>query len=364
MSLFREIRRLCLKEREQIEDILTEIVAEVLRNDRELTRTWLVSFGIEGGSDAQIHSVETQYRVPALPDHETDSRIDLVIRFSTFRGAGVAFVESKVGADEGIGQLQRYAQLLQKECRQCAADGTLVFITITYSPTQAPAFEDRNCRFHPARWFQFYNILKSRSNSDGLEKQLMLFMEEMHMSVGNQFRSTDLVALESFRSAKALMDETLSEALERMKQFGGKVGLNKAMTRLRIFGEYELVLKFHGFEVLLGYSLPQSGSDDSVWLEMKILSDPKASNRGVIIDAIGKWAQHKGETWETWGLDDPSVWGHTVRWQWLRAFQVTDDHVAAVKQFFNDLLDELEEFRRMFPNLPWTPDESATGDDE
>jgi hypothetical protein len=359
MSLFRELRSLFVGENEQTEDALTEVVAEVLRNNHELAGAWLESLRITGDSEAEIHSVETQYRVSGHPEHETGSRIDLAIRFSTSQGPEVVFVESKVRSGQTEGQLQRYAELLQEECRSHAAKGTLVFITQVFEPFCKPAVEGFAFHFIQARWLQFYNILKSRSSSDGLEKQLMLFMEENHMSVGNQFRSTDLVALEHFRGAKALMDKTLEEVLDRLKKFGGKgVGLNKAMTRLRIFGEYELVQKFDGFEILLGYRLPEAVSEESVWLEIRIISDPKALNRATIIDAFGKWVNFKDETWEAWDLDNPSVWSTINRWSWLCAFQTTDDHVVAIKQFFHELLDDLEEFRRMFPNLGWTPEES------
>jgi hypothetical protein len=62
---------------------------------------------------------------------------------------------------------------------------------------------DHSFNFKVTRWFGFYNKLKAymKKNSDGLAEQLKLFMEENHMLLGNQFRSTDLVAMENYLSA-------------------------------------------------------------------------------------------------------------------------------------------------------------------
>lgn len=365
MSLFSEIRRLCMAGNQQTEDTLTEIVAVVLRNNHELARQWLEKLGIPGGHEAHIHSIETQYRVPGLPDHQTDSRIDLVIRFSTQEGSRVAFVESKVDSGQGDGQLQRYAELLQEECRQYAANGDLVFITKVFEQAGKPSVNGWGFSFHRSRWFQFYNILKSRSSSDGLEKQLMLFMEENHMSVGNQFRSTDLVALENFRGAKALMDETLCEACADFRTSFGKRGqLNKAHSKMGKTGLYMIETKFPGFNVLMGYWLPEGHSDKGVSLGLVIQSEPKAENRMEVVKCLRDWVAFSNGNWEPWGLDNPSEKGDICRWRWLREFQAKEDHVAAVKDFFKELLVELEEFRRMFPNLPWTPQENPAGDDD
>lgn len=359
MSLFREIRRLCLSDKEQIEDILTEIVAGVFRNNEELTREWLNAIEIPGATGAAIAAIDTQYRVSGLPDHDTDSRIDLVIRFSTSQVKRIVFIESKVDSSQAENQLGRYAELLKRECEEQEAEGRLVFITRDFEPVTKPQVKDFAYVFHVTRWFKFYNILKSRSSSDGLEKQLKLFMEEMHMSVGNQFRSTDLVALENFRGAKAMMDETLSEVSDRWSETLGKGGqINKAMGQLRMHGRYMISTRFPGFEVLLGYWLPQGNSDEGISLGLVFYCDPKAKDRAAIIHAFREWAKERGEKWDTEELDNPKAWASLTRWDWLRVFQTSEDHVAAVKTYFIELLDDLESFKARFPKLPWTPAES------
>ncbi|MDX2079955.1 MAG: PD-(D/E)XK nuclease family protein [Terrimicrobiaceae bacterium] len=353
MSLFREIRRLCLKDAEQHEDILTEIVAAVLQNNHHLAQLWLRTLEIEFPDDATI-TVETQYAMDGLADHETDSRVDLVLRISNPLGKQIVFVESKVGSTQGKNQLGRYAALLRRECEDEGAQGTLVFLTQSFEEATDPSVP--GVKFVRARWFQFYKILKSGKSSDGLEKQLMLFMEERHMSVGNQFRSTDLVALENFRGAKAVIDETLAEACDEWKKVFGKRGqLNKAHSQMGKDGCYMISTRFPGFEVLLGYWFPAADSDDGVSLGLVFQSDPKASNRSLVLEAFQKWAEEKGKGWESWALDNPREWASITRWEWLRVFLTRDDHVAAVKAYFRELLEDVRAFQARFPELPWMP---------
>jgi hypothetical protein len=362
MSLFREIRRLCLKDSEQQEDILTEVVASVLQNNTDFARRWLVSLEIPCPDDGAI-TVETQYPMDRLADHDTDSRVDLVLRINSTSGRQIVFVESKVDSRQGKNQLLRYAQLLQQECKEERARGTLIFITHNFEEPTDPAVA--GIEFVLTRWFDLYDTLKSGKSSDGLEKQLMLLMEEMHMSVGNQFRSTDLVALENFRGAKAVLDKTLDEACDEWKQVFGKRGhLNKAHSQMGKNGCYMISTRFPGFEVSLGYWLPTHDSDDGVSLGLDFTSDPKAANRQVIIDAFRKWLAEKGERWDSWSLDNQKEWASVTRWEWLRVFLTTDDHVAAVKAYFRELLEDIGAFRAKFPDLPWTPTETKEVDGE
>jgi len=362
MSLFHEIRRLCLKDSEQQEDILTEVVAAVLRNNADLARRWMSSLEIPCSDDATI-GVETQYPIERLAGHDTDSRVDLVIRLSGVGGKRVVFVESKVGSMQGENQLLRYAQLLQKECEEEGARGTLIFITRNFEAAEPPPVA--GVEFVATRWFQFYKILKSGKSSDGLEKQLMLFMEEMHMSVGNQFRSTDLVALENFRGAKAVIDETLNETCDEWKQVFGKRGqLNKAHSQMGKDGCYMISTRFPGFSIQLGYWLPDGHSDEGISLGAVFYSDAKVNNRGAVVDAFRTWAKESGEKWKTEDLDNPGARAALTRWAWLRVFLTTDDHVAAVKAYFRELVEDIRTFRARFPDLPWTPTESKEEDGE
>jgi|GEM_PF-1540623 len=381
MSLFREIRRLSISDKEQVEDVLTEIVAAVLCNSQELTKSWLQMVGVCFAPEAEIISIKTQYRVPGLPEHDTSSRIDMVIRLAEGDSRYLVYIESKVGSHENTrgeaqtsdydpvkvskGQLQTYTELLAEECRQQKATGSLIFITRDYEFIDHSSFKNSTVHFYQTRWFQFFQHLKSRKSSDGLESQLKLFLKENRMSIGNQFRSTDLVALENFHGAKALMDETLEEVSDRWRKVLGKGGWkHKAIGQLRRHGRYMIETKFPGFEALLGYWLPQDNPDESVSLGIVFYCNPKAEQRDAILSAFREWASKRGDAWDVSGMDDPKSWAELTRWQWLRNLQTSEDHVAAVKNYFAELVTELEAFKSEFPKLPWTPADTKDEEEE
>ncbi len=382
MSLFRETLRLCSSDKERAEDLLTEIVAVVLQNSHDLALAWLETIGVPVENDAQIVSIGTQERLAALPGHATDSRVDLVIRLAAGDGRHIIFIEAKVGSKENVSapaptansddaetnkpqrQLQTYAELLVQLCQKNNARGSLVFITRDYQPVVPPPGAGLAFSFHASRWFRFYYLLKSGKNSDGLVRELMLFMKEKGMSIGNQFRSVDLVALDHFLGAKLLMDETLNEMTPRWRKILGKGGrIHRAWGLLRMRGgQYMIQTKFSGFEVLLGYWLPYEDPDVGVSVGILISCQPSGEHHEALVSAFRAWSKEQAPKWGSQWMNDPKGPPVVARWEWLRALQTTDDHVAQVKAFFNVLLDDLQTFKIRFPELPWVPAESA--DDE
>lgn len=288
MSLFQEIRRLSTVERDQLEDVLTEIVAAVLRRSPELALSWLKGIGATELESVDAMRVTTQERFEQLDGHDSESRIDLVIRLEGGGRKQIVFIESKVGSEQGEGQLRRYAEHLAEAARRSPKTAaTLVFITRDYEQCEKPAVNGFSYTFCRARWFEFFRYLKPHSNSDGLAEQLKLFLEENRMSIGNQFRSTDLVALENFLGAKALMDETLTAASEHAKFGLAKFSnIARAMTQLRMHQRYIRHIDYEGLHVFIGYWLPSQNPDEQIWLGVMLQSDPGSPNRRRIIEAF------------------------------------------------------------------------------
>ena len=212
MSLFSDLRRLYRTDRFLIEDPHTEIVAQVLRNSDALTIAWLRSLTVTSLENPQIE-IATQERFEILTGHSSASRPDITIRLQAEDTTELIFIESKLPSIQGEDQLQRYADhLVSEQTKHGFSKASLVFITRDYEAAEKPVVATALVQpgFVHTRWFEFYRHLKVHLNGDGWT-ELKLFMEENRMSLGNQFRSTDLVALESVASAKALMDETLDE---------------------------------------------------------------------------------------------------------------------------------------------------------
>ena len=103
MGLFGQVVALAQKERFSLEDIHTEIVAQVLCDSPTLTLAWLRAIGATALGSAKSVLVTPQKTFSALAHHRVDSRPDLTISLAGAEGRELIFVESKVGADEGEG---------------------------------------------------------------------------------------------------------------------------------------------------------------------------------------------------------------------------------------------------------------------
>jgi hypothetical protein len=359
MSLFKQLEKLYRSDRPRREDIHTEIVAEVLRNSQELTLGWLRSLELTKLSKADHIPITTQETFGKLLGHSRDSRPDITIRIVAEGKKELIFIESKLDSTQGSDQLKRYAEQLEAARSREPQDRiALVFITCHYeaaqmvNPLLQPAFA-----FKRTRWFEFYQHLKAhvKKNGDGLAKELKLFMEENRMSLGNQFRSTDLVAMENFLSAKALMDETLEgEVSEKARKILGSVSnLKKASNQLRDHHRYIVYRFFSGFECLIGYWLPHENPDEPVWVGITLYSDPHAKVRKEVIKAFRDWKATSRSSWSAEELDDESAWSCIYKGQAIQFLMSGEDHVRATKNHLLELLEEVGQFKKAHPTLPW-----------
>lgn len=360
MSLFRKLQRLYRPEKFQFEDFHTEIVAQVLKNSPALTLAWLRSIKATSLGEADHIKVSTQQETfQPLAHHPTASRPDITIRLFVGTKAELIFIESKQGSTQGFDQLQRYAEQLQSaQQNENLQKISLVFVTRDYEVAETPPLADLQfpLNFQRTRWFEFYPHLKAHLNGDGLAQQLKLFMEENRMSLGNQFRSTDLVALENFRSAKALMDETLEgEVSVAAGSILGKISaIKKGLDQLNGYGRYVLYSYFDNgnFECLIGYWFPNENPDEPVSVGVVLGCNPSTDTGRKVIEAFRSWTKQPDRSWTTEKIDDQD-WGEFRNLKSIQTFMAQTDHVEAIKSHLLQLLEEVREFKAAFPNLPW-----------
>jgi hypothetical protein len=355
MSLFKQLEKLYRPDRFQREDFLTEIVVQVLRNSQELTLEWLRSLGVTDLKNAYI-KIDPQVVFGKLAGHDTDSRPDMAISLVEGGNTELILIESKVDSKQGGTQLQRYADHLAAEKERKALKKTsLVFITRDYeAATVALSAPDHSFNFKNTRWFEFYNKLKAhvKKNSDGLAEQLKLFMEENRMSLGNQFRSTDLVAMENYLSAKALMDETLNgEVSEKTKKIFGSVSNLKRNVDEQLRDHHRYVI--YSGECVIGYWFPHENPDKPVWVGIELWSDPRSQARKEEIQAFRGWIKKSGGSWTGEQLDDETGWSGIRRGKAIQSLIGEEDHVRAIKNHLLQLLEEIGQFKKTYPNLSW-----------
>lgn len=358
MSLFKQLEKLYRPDRFEREDFHTEIAAKVLHYSPSLTLRWLRSLDVTKLIKADNIRITTQETFGKLPGHLTDSRPDITIRIVADGKKELIFVESKVDSKQGNTQLQRYTEILAAEKKSKALEKTsLVFITRDYEAATITLKENPSFSFRRTRWFEFYDKLKTHleKNSDGLARELKLFMEENRMSLGNQFRSTDLVAMENFLSAKALMDETLDgEVSKKAREILGSVtNLKKAPNQLRDYQRYIVYSSFEGFECLIGYWFPHENPDAPIWVGIYLFSNPDAPVRKEVIQAFRGWIEKSRGAWLAEQLDDETAWSSIRRGNAIRSLIGGEDHVQAIKVHLLQLLDEVGQFKQTYSDLPW-----------
>ena len=359
MSLFSQLQRLYREDRFLLEDFHTEIVAQVLRNSSALTLKWLRDVGATVLETADSIEIRTQEEFSALPGHSTASRPDITIRISSAGKNELVFVESKLPSTQGDDQLLRYAeQAVVISANEGVQKAFIVFITRDYEAAELPdhLVQIPGPTLVVTRWFHFYRILKAHQSDDGLVRELKLFMEENRMSLGNQFRSTDVVALENFLSAKALMDETLNGEVsaELRKLFGGVWPVGKAPNELRDHHRYIVANpNWTDYELLVGYWLPHENPDDPVWIGVTFFIKPSSKVRQELIAAFHAWTIDAGVDWETDKLEAQKGWSGIYKGKNLNTFMASDDHVQAIKAYLLGLLKEIGSFKVSYPTLPW-----------
>ena len=352
----------------RVEDLFTEAVARLFERRPDICLGWLESLDLISTSEnnpQRYVRVSTQKTFVRLDEHETDSRPDLIVEISFASEddesepyTEVVMIESKVGSIEGESQLKRYAGHLGK---LHSDRKTLIYITRAYDPKDGSEIlaGTHGVNFRQLRWHDLYKFLQT-TEKDALVEEVMLFMEEQGMSRSHRLSATDLMALSGVPRAFEILDETLGDEVKaELEAFtGNKAGIYQAQQQVRMLGRYILLARLRGFD-LFSYAGYVMDAEDGypaavVQLEMK----PQAAGREVSVAALKKIAS--GEGWDAYNLDDPAEWAGVSRWMSLADLLSEEDHIAAVKRFFiesiRELWEELTEFKKENPELPWNGD--------
>lgn len=362
MPLLRSLLRLFPAGAVPLEDFHTEVAAHVMKSLPDQTLTWLREIGATSVSGVDELVVTTQEELSALELHATGSRPDIAIRFAKGGERGLIYIESKVGSHEGHEQLSRYLDHLQTRPERKKA---LVFITRSYEPKEVAARPD--VVFVQTRWSAFYRLFRQSTPKTELLTELLSFMEEHNMAQSNQFSSVDLLALSNFSRARKLMDATMWESVQKkFVAFSGKpFWKESAFTQLRNHGRYAMFAGFgpgHQFEVLLGYWTDQDIITEPPWVGVTWHVNPKAPKRAEIVAAMEDYVRTSTGKWEAFDLTDEKAWGGICSGKALTNFFGAEDHVKGITTMFEELLDDVADFKHRYPNLPWTPQQPQAAD--
>lgn len=353
-----------------LEDLFTEAVARLFETRPQLCLAWLEAAGLRATPVTAIGQeyirVSTQRSFVALDHHDTDSRPDLMIEVyrspeeSSEDGVttDVVMIESKIGSKEGLEQLRRYAEHLDRI--ETSGSKTLVYITRGYDPknsSEVLSGLSENIGFEEFRWHDFYRFLQS-VEKDALIEEVTTFMEEQAMAKNYRFSAADVLALSRVPRAFEIFDETLGDEVRKeLEAFAGnKVkGQTHGLNHIRWHWRYIIIASLQEWDLFCFIGYTMDDQEDYPGLTVNLESRPNAIARETSIAAMKRIAA-QGE-WEEYGLDSTSEWAGVYRWVGLADLLPEEDHVAAVQRFFiesiHQLRDELMVFKKEHPDLPW-----------
>jgi PD-(D/E)XK nuclease superfamily len=338
------------------EDFFTELVAHLFSTDREILFAWLKYIGLIETEIYLDAYISTQQAFDGLAEHSSDSRPDIVIELVDGTNRGIIFIESKIGSKENYEQLTKYAEILDK--LPDLRNKVLIYITRDFEPkdrsTILHRIPDSNVQFIQVRWHQFYQFLKTQTDTM-LVEEIIKFMQGHQMSHNNQFSSIDLIALVNFKNSIKLMEQTMwGEVSQQFKMVLGSI--SKRSVTLTQLHQHERYLMYSGMPDRwwcgLGFLLNTSSLTDYPTVCLVLEVDPNSSHQAEIIKAMKAICQENPD-WKGYDLDNLKAWSRIVLGRSLQSFISEEDHVFAIQEFFMRSLDELSNIKIKYSNLPW-----------
>lgn len=357
MALFKQLLRLH-KGNIPLEDFFTEIVAYFLSENKEVLFSWLqYSHLLKLGDHLDAHiTTQKTYKHPIRGD---EKRPDIVVELSNGDGYDLIFIESKVGSSEGYNQLSDYAEIL--DSLPGYRHKILVYITRDFDPKKESvvlqSIVNDNVRFKQLRWHQFYQFLNTQKSSE-LSQEITTFMQEHRMAQNNQFSSVDILALANFPSALKLMEEVMwGKVLHNFEEILGErksleFRKRRALQNIQWHGRYILASWMPDKWVcFIGFFTKPVDSSGYPTVRLVLEVDPKSPKRQEILNEFRQISSNSN--WNPYNLDTPNAWSSIALEKSLRGFLSLDDHVFAIEEFFLSALQDLENLRQQYPQLPW-----------
>jgi hypothetical protein len=346
-SIFKTLFNLKIRSSSQpFEDYLTEVFAFCLSSYPDMLTDFLRKFEIHN-TIYNYSNIKTQNQLTRLPNHDTDSKPDIIIYLDN----KTIFIESKINSKEGNKQLQRYAEHLNEYSK--STDKVLIYLTRDYDLKDKSLILSQ-CKnpinFLQIRWYEIYQLLNNTCyQTNIIIQQLKHFMSEYNLSSNNQFTPVDLITLNNFSRLMSVMDETMQgEVYENLKRFGIQKKISSQVQQARYV--YVLPLK-EGMCIMLGYWFNSKNSYPEIRIKLEIA--PNSNVRKLVLEAFKSITLNQSSRWFAHKLDNVNAWSSINIRKNLQAVLSDSDHIKSVRQFFIDGLIELENVRSNYPQLPW-----------
>lgn len=349
MGIFKTLFDLKLKAKNNpLEDYLTEVFSFVLRSDLELLNDFLIQFGIIENRVGS-YDITTQVVLNKINKHSTDSRPDMAI----FLEKKAIFFENKINSKEGINQLKRYAEHLDKITDE---EKTLVYLTKYFDLKNTEKIFSNcngNIDFIQIRWYEIYKFFK-KHKSNPIVFELLLFMKQINLSMNNQFTPYDIITLTHFTNVREMMDETMfGEVSIKFTEINKGISKKSAsMTELRNHDRYIYYRKHK--ELMwsgLGYWMNSANEKDYPDIGIFLEVSPQSSHRKEIILTFQSIIK-ENKSWKPYNLSNPKAWSGITYGKSIQSFLSEESQIEKIKEFLIKGLDQLEQFFLKYEKLP------------
>ena len=349
-DLFSKLWSLKLKSANRpFEDYLTEIFAQCLRSSSSFLDEFLESLNIKRKDS--FFNIKTQETFRKLKGHDQDSRPDIVIYLTGF----TVFIENKVGAQEGVGQLQRYAEQL---C-QMGGEKVLVYITRDYDKKKKEVLlekcdpeKEKTVDFDQFRWYEIHQLAK-RHQANHLINELIKFMEQTGLSTNNRFSPLDILSLTNFSRVKKMMDETMHGVVSEkfIEATGGISQDASSMTQIKNHDRYIYYKnKKNKIWIGLGYWLNAFNNEEYPGLSFCVEVAPSSAKYDEI-KTIMRAIVARESDWYGYNLEVEKSWSNIGYSSNLKAFLTKDNHIQAIQDFFLKAIASYQEIEKEFGEL-------------
>jgi hypothetical protein len=311
----------------QEENFLIEIFAFCLQTDEIFCEAFFKKLSIWATSDV-IVKTQCVY---------VEGRPDIEIMSDNLK----LLIECKVEQQEGIEQLSRYANILEKSDEN---EKHLLYLTKYYEYKTSPS---DNIKFYQLRWADIHDLISI--DNQQITIQLQQYLKEQGMSEAKNFNHIDLVTLQNISSTISKMDEVLDGIKPYMEQKIGKLTKKSARStclQYDYYCNYYDVFKNSIQQIGIGLGFFWFNDDDvSLCLRIYLPAQEKNANSINLKDFFDK-------NLTEWTLEEYEK--HIDYWycKYIVSFMSSDeDHVPAMIDFLKVGIDELAALKQANPEI-------------
>jgi len=337
------------------ENFLTEIIAHLFDASNDTLYAWIESLDLFSTSHYIHAEVLTQVAFGAL-EHAVSNRPDILIKLYDEHHCDWIMIESKIDSGESPGQLKRYAEIL--DAQRDIRGKVLLFVTHHYDPKDERKIlgdiPGTKVQFKQLRWHHLYHFLK-KCPRNALLDEILAFMEENGMAQETQFTPIHAITLVNLGDALQMMDATMSDQVcSRFKEVvGGNIKKSSAgkLRRLRRNAYWITSVLNQNWQCGFGYNLRYGKTVGYPLVSFWIETFPHAQRREEIIEAMKQICA--GHGWKGYRLEEKETWSDIYKSVSLQHFLASEDHIAAIENFFLERIEEFALLKREYPDLPW-----------